>query len=180
LKMTFSFSEEAAKNLPEVSNEDLETGNEKYRILLGNIGKQNNEWINAEIKGVLEADLNEKDLFYKEKKEEVSPNLDNIKKWVKSIQDSAPEYKDFNFIGDIHTHPITRENNLDKNVSPCTPSDKDIEDVIQQYENGNLSLDEPFIFGIAGRRSLEEDTSYAFYRLIKKDGKYVTEQVDKK
>ena len=180
LNITFSFDKEVADNLPEVSEDDLKTGNEKYRVLLGNISQQDNNQAHIIIKGILEAGLKEKDLFYSEGKEEVNPNLGNIQKWVKSIQSAIPEYIDFSFIGDIHTHPITSENNLDKNVDSCTPSDGDIKDIIQEYEKGNLSFDKPFIFGIAGRDSSQENTSFAFYRLVRKDGEYLINRIEKK
>ena len=180
LKITFSFDEEAINNLPKVSDDDLKTGAEKYRILLGDINQQDSNQVNILIKGILEADSDEKDLFYREDKEEVKTNLSNIKKWVKSIQNSVPEYSNFNFIGDMHTHPITSEDTLDEGVDPCTLSSSDIKDIIQEYENGNLSFDKPFIFGVAGRNILQENTSYAFYRLVKKDEKFVIDQIEKK
>jgi len=180
LKVTFSFDEEATDNLPRVSDDDLITGNEKYRILLGDIDQQGDSWVNIKIRGVLEADASEKSLFYKEGKEEVNPNLGNIKQWVKSIQNSIPEFSNFHFIGDIHTHPIIPGNNLEKNIHPCNLSNGDIADIIQQYESGNLSFGEPFIFGIAGRRDVQENTTYAFYRLVKKDGGYIIDQIEKK
>ena len=178
-KITFSFDREAVDNLPKVSDNDLKKGDEKYRILLGSIDQQDSGHANILIKGVLEADSKEKELFYYEGKEEVGPNLGNIKKWVKSIQSSIPEYSDFNFIGDIHTHPITNENDLDENIDPCTLSNSDIEDIVREYENGNLSFDKPFIFGVAGRNTSQENTSYVFYRLVKKDGKYIINQIEK-
>ena len=118
-------------------------------------------------------------LFYQEKTEEVNSNLGAIKKWVGDIQAAIPEFKNFDFIGDIHTHPITKNNELNKNISACTPSDGDIEDIIREYECGVLSPDRPFVFGIAGRRA-GNSTEYAFYRLVKQNNEYKIEQLGKK
>ncbi len=180
LKITFSFSEEAVDNLPEITDEDLRSGQERYRILLGKVNVINDSEINVEISGILEADQNEKGLFYEENIEEVAPNLHAIKNWVNHIQNSISEYKDFEFIGDIHTHPITDENNLDIDIDSCIPSDyNDIQDIIQE-EKSNLLPNEPFIFGIAGRKKSDKTTSYAFYRLVKQNNEYSIEQIEKK
>jgi hypothetical protein len=180
IEMKFSIDEEAVGHIPEVTDKELETGQEKYHILLGDFNQIDENNVDLNIKGILEADENEKDLFYKEKTEAVTPNLSAIKKWVTKIQSALPEYKNFNFIGDIHTHPITKDNQLDKNVSASSPSNEDVVDIIQEYENGTLSPNEPFIFGIAGRKNLNKETEYAFYRLVKDNNEYKIIQLEKK
>jgi hypothetical protein len=176
LAMTFSIDAEAAKFLPEISDQELKTKKEKYQILLGEIEKSGNGKFNVLIKGILEADENEKDLFYTEGAGQVMPNIAAIKKWVRDIQAAVPEYQDYKFIGDLHTHPTTPEE-LD-GLHPCTPSPEDIEDVRLEFENGNLSANEPFVFGIAGR--VGRRTEYAFYRLIKKKNKFSVQLIDRR
>lgn len=178
LNLYFSFDEEAIQYLPEVTDEDLQSLQEKYRILLGNSEIINENTININIKGILEADPTiEKNLFYSEGKKHVSPNLPVITQWVEVIKKTNKEYKNFNFVGDIHTHPI-KVKRSDKGWNPCAPSDPDIKDIIKEYENGNLSPNKPFIFCIAARLT-DEDTTYSFYRLIKQSDKYTVEQIEK-
>ncbi len=177
LKLSLSIDPEAATYLPKIEDIEFETKKEKYRVLLGNINQLSNDEINIEIKGMLEADEDEKDLFYSEGVEHVSPNIGAIEKWVKSIQDAVPEYQDYHFVGDVHTHPV-RINELDEGSRPCDPSIGDFNDIISEYNNGNLSADKPFIFCIAGK--VDEQMIYAFYRFIKKDNKYMIEEIEQK
>lgn len=177
LRLSFSINPEAAAYLPEIEDEEFETKKEKYHVLLGNIHRLGNDEINVEIKGVLEADENEKDLFYSEGAEHVSPNIGAIKKWVKSIQLAIPEYQDFNFIGDVHTHPV-KISELNEGSHPCDPSIGDFDDISKEYNNGNLSTDKPFVFCIAGK--VNDQMAYSFYRFVKKDDKYTIEKIEQK
>jgi len=177
LRVFFSIDPEAASHLPEIEDEEFEMKKEKYRVLLGNIHHLDKDEINIEIKGVLEADEDEKDLFYSEGIGHISPNIGAIKKWVKSIQYAVPEYQDYHFVGDVHTHPV-RITELSKGSHPCNPSLGDFNDISKEYNNSNLSADKPFIFCIAGK--VNDQMVYAFYRFIKKNEKYTIEKIEQK
>lgn len=178
LEVSFSVDKEAVEYLPKITDEDIKTHQERYHILLGDVQRLDVDKVNIRIKGILEADPkneDEKDLFYSEGIGQVSLNfsLSAIKQWVKFIQEAEPEYRDFNFVGEIHTHAV-EDGWLDKDVNLLHPSSGgeggDFENIIQEYEDGNLSADKPFVFGIAGR--VGKNTEYVFYRLVKKDNKY--------
>jgi hypothetical protein len=177
LRISFSIEPEAAEYLPEIEEKDFETKKEKYCVLLGGINILNSEEVNIEIKATLEADENEKELFYSEGLGYVSPNIGNIKKWVKSIQDAIPEYQDYHFIGDVHTHPV-RIIELNEGSHPCDPSIDDFNDIVSEYDNGNLLPEKPFIFGIAGK--VNDQIVYVFYRLIKKNNKYTVQKIEQR
>ena len=97
-----------------------------------------------------------------------------IKEWIKSIQQANPEFKNYHFVGDIHTHPV-KPDELGRNMHSCDYSPGDFEDIRKEYDNGNLSADKPFIFCIAGR--VGENTKYAFYRFIKRENQYAVEEI---
>jgi hypothetical protein len=177
LKVSFSIDPEAAAYLPDIEDKEFETKKEKYRVLLGNIHHLSKDEINIEVKGMLEADEDEKDLFYNEGEGHVSPNIAAIKKWVASIQYAVPEYQDYHFVGDVHTHPV-RISDLNEGSHPCDPSIGDFENISKEYHNGNLSADKPFIFCIAGK--VNNQMLYAFYRFVRKDDKYTIEKIEQK
>lgn len=177
LKLSFSIDPEAATYLPEIDDEQFETKKEKYAVLLGNIKRLGNNEASIEIKGILEADDTEKDLFYSEGIGHVSPNIGAIKKWARSIQSAFPEYQNYHFIGDVHTHPV-RISELNEGSHPCDPSIGDFDDISREYDSGNLSPDKPFIFCIAGK--VDGKMTYAFYRFIRKDTKYTIEKIERK
>lgn len=149
----------------------------RYCVMLGKVEIFNNRNVNLKFTAIVEADESEKDLYYEEGIEVVHPNIANIKKLALSIKENVSELKDSDLIGDLHTHPMTRGNNLDKNVDASTPSKEDVKSIIMEYEKGNLSPEKPFIFGIAGRRIGEEDSTYGFYQLIKRGDKYAVREI---
>ena len=109
--------------------------------------------------------------YYTEGTNEIhSIDIPALQKLVTKIQGENPEFKQYDLIGEIHTHPII-PNKLSQNQHPCDPSDGDVGSISDHYERNVLKPDEPFIFGIAGRGE-NGQTEYAFYRLIKKDGRY--------
>ncbi|MCK9393528.1 hypothetical protein M0Q03_01870, partial [bacterium] len=104
--LSFYFDEEAAASLPEVSQEDIETGQEKYCLLLGNTQpNEKDENTSVEIKCVLQSEDNEIK-FYEEGREYVDINLTTAQKVVKALQDGYPEYKNCELVGEVHTHPV--------------------------------------------------------------------------
>ena len=181
LKVSFSFNKEAIPHLPEVSDDDLVTKKEKYRILLGDFEKIGSDNININVNGILEADPegDEVDLFYQERKNEIVLDLGAVKKWVKAIQNSNSDLEDYNLVGDIHSHPVLK-NDLEGNLNPCDLSQGDFDDVVKAYESGILSSDKPFVFGVAGRETTGSGTSYVFYRLVKNENGYFVKLLGKK
>ena len=172
ISLTFSFGEEAVRYLPEIRETDLETGRERYAVLLGSISQEGEKDYHLLVRGILEADENENNHFYREGKYEITLDLVAIKDWVQSIREGVEECRDFEFIGDIHTHPDLFEGNLDL---ICQPSQGDIDDIIANYENEVLRPDKPFIFGIVGM--VDGENQYGFYRLVKDGHVYSLESL---
>ncbi|NOY35488.1 MAG: hypothetical protein GXP44_01025 [bacterium] len=86
LKVFFSIEKEAFEFLPEVINEEMESGKEKYRILLGNFTQNEKGEVDVSIKGILEEEGKMKDYFYKEGVEEIKDiYINNIKKRAEEI-----------------------------------------------------------------------------------------------
>ena len=175
LKVYFSFEAEAAECLPEVTDEDLASRMEKYRIFTGTAEQLDENSIALRIKTIIEVD--DEPGYYTEGIEEVRDvNILKIKRMVSEIRDNNPDYADSNFIGDIHTHPIL-PNKPYEGFDPSSPSPDDIADIIRNYKSGALSPAEPFIFGIAAP-DLNGSTVYSFYRLVLVDGEYKCVELD--
>ena len=173
-KVTFSIAPEAVQFLPEVTAEDLETKKEKYRLLVGEVTVSNQE-ANVHIKGILEMTDEEQKRCYSEGINEVSDiNIPEIQKIIRDVQNTYPEYTDFGFLGDIHTHPTT-EKDLN-GIEPWLLSKGDIESIVAAYESKQLSPEKPYIFGIAAPDEKGE-TQYSFYRLIKTGSEYSYERI---
>lgn len=168
LEIDFSIEKKAVENLPEITDAELLTGKERYCIFLGDYRILSGK-ININIKAILQDDSGD---VYQEKDEEIIVDLGRIKKWIENIKSLYPEFKKLNFIGEMHTHPITEGNKLDKDKMACLCSNEDFENIVNEYKKGILSPNEPFIFGIAGRTKKWNETFYSFYRIIKIKGKY--------
>ncbi len=168
--VSFKIDKTAVKYLPEVTDSDLETKREKYRVLLGKIIQYRPKAVKIVINGILELKKNEPQYYTEGTNEIHSIDIPALQKLVTKIQGENPEFKQYDLIGEIHTHPII-PNKLSQNQHPCDPSDGDVGSISDHYERNVLKPDEPFIFGIAGRGE-NGQTEYAFYRLIKKDGRY--------
>jgi hypothetical protein len=170
IKLSFRIEPEAAKHLPEVSKEDLESGRERYRILLGNFERTAADAATVVIEGLVEMDEGD-ERFYKEGTREVTNvNIPRMQAFARWVREHIPEFHDFTLIGDIHTHPIKPE--AMESGSPWHPSDGDIESIAKSYERGELTPDHPFVFAIAGPDESGE-TQYGFYRIIKRGDKYL-------
>lgn len=166
LNIAFSFDEEAATHLPEVSVEEIKTKKEKYAVLLGKTNIKNEENIEILIKGILQMEGKDHG-YYKEGIQEVSKiRTSEIVQLFEKVKEANEEYRDFDLVGEIHTHPIYRHDS-----NSCNPSKGDMESIVDVYEKQILTSDKPHIFGIAGVDEKGE-TQYAFYRLIKKDNEY--------
>ncbi|GEM_PF-4221484 len=172
LRVTFTIEEEAVRYLPEVTPEDLETRKEKYRILLGNVLYADGK-AQILIKGILEMTRDEPG-YYNEEVEEVSNiNISALKKYAAELQKRYHEYKEFGFIGEMHTHPVMPKGNF----IPEVPSQFDIQSITNAYEDSRLKPNEPFIFAIAAP-DRKGKTIYAFYRLVKRGKEYIVKEVE--
>lgn len=158
LKVTFEIAVEAVRHLPAVSHEDRRTGRERYGALLGIVSFGPNPHI--QIKGVYQ-EVNDHYGTYKEGIEHVTIDLRSLRSRIKGIQEKNFEFRQFNFLGDVHTHPS----------GILRPSEADIISVAQAYESGDVRTHEPYIFGVAALRR-DGQMEYNFYRLIKTEGGY--------
>ncbi len=166
INIIFSFDKEAATHLPEVSAEELKTKKEKYAALLGKAIIKDGENTEILIKGILQME-GENHGYYKEGIHEVSKiKTSEIVQLLEKVKETNEEYRDFDLVGEIHTHPIYRHDS-----NSCNPSKGDMDSIIDVYEKQMLTSDKPYIFGIAGVDK-KGNTQYAFYRLIKKADKY--------
>src|SRR3989344_3417178 len=100
--------------------------------------------------------------YYNEEVEEVSNiNISALKKYAAELQKRYRKYKDFGFIGEMHTHPVMPR----EGFTPEVPSQFDIQSISNAYEDSRLKPNEPFIFAIAAPNR-KGKTIYAFYRLV--------------
>lgn len=177
LKVFFNIEKEALEFLPEVTDEEMESGKEKYRILLGNFTQNKGGEVEISIKGILEEEGEFKNNFYREGIEEiVDININNIKKRAKEVSKSYPEFADWELVGEIHTHPVTA-GELSEGQNAYDLSQGDFDSVVTEYKNGNLSEDKPFLFGVAGRDASGR-MIYKFYRMVKEADKYLVQEIE--
>ena len=114
--------------------------------------------------------------YYKERVEMVEEiNLIEIKKLIEQLESIGEIKPGEIFLGDIHTHPILPSEL--SGISGAQPSDGDIKEIIDAYENNILNFREPFIFSIAAPDEKGE-TMYAFYRLVKTKEGYKPKHLD--
>ena len=176
LNVSIEYGEDVGQFLPEVTNADMVSKQERYRILLGGFASDGEGGQRVEVLGVMEADpeaVGDRQM-YTEGVLSVQPRLDVVRQYVEAIRDAHPEYAHMQLVGDVHTHP-TRQDDYPEGVEPWHPSEEDIQDIVAEYKAGNILEDEPFVFGIAVQ--VNNETLYAFYRLVKEDDKYQAVQV---
>ncbi len=184
LRVTFSFTEKVGAHLPEVTPSDLRARREKYAILLGKVRPQEKNSVHVTIEAVMQVDPHDSrdaqgEALYTEHVEYVLPNLAAIQRSIEELRRAYPQYRNLEFIGDVHTHPV-ETHELDAHQRPWQPSDGDAMAVFEEYyTRGNLSSDRPFIFGVAAPH--EGQTVYAFYRLIKRsNGEFEVQRISGK
>lgn len=176
LKLDFIIEQEVFDNLPKITDNDLKTRMEAYRYFIGEFQNIDKNEAVVNILGVVEEVSNVKKQLYLEMKEEVLPVVEAIKNRVEDISKYEPEFKNSELVGDIHTHPGTKESqNLDAGQNVWDPSEQDVKAIIKLYEDGTIPRSKLFIFGIVGRDG--EDTVYAFYRLVQQNHEYEVEKL---
>ena len=156
--VSFEIVPEALEHLPIISAEDKLSGKERFRILLGSASILDASHAHLKISGVLEMEQGDDYLYglYTEGIEQVTYDPQKIRSSVQSIQ-RLPQYRSFNHLGEIHTHP--------KSLL-AYPSQVDLEGFVSQYEHSTAEPHKPYIFGIAGiHKSGEVECN--FYRIVR-------------
>jgi hypothetical protein len=99
LRLSFTFDDESGHYLPDITQEELRTRQEKYRLFLGNVfyKAQSNEAV-ISIQGVLDCENDAR--YYTESLMEVA-NVDmpRIKALVQDMKTHGKDYSDLNLIG---------------------------------------------------------------------------------
>jgi hypothetical protein len=175
LNISVEFEAQAAGFLPTITSEALETRKEKYAVLLGSVKRMAVNTLKITVKGILEMETENHRLWEEGFERVDNVNLKEIRRMVGDIQSSDPEYKEYSFLGDVHTHPILPD--ADNGFFPALPSDPDIETIISEYENGSLDQSEPYIFMIAAPDE-NGKTLYSIYRMVINDKGYSLQRLD--
>ncbi|MCX6752638.1 MAG: hypothetical protein NTZ87_04055 [Candidatus Nomurabacteria bacterium] len=168
---------DAVLHYPDITAEDLRTKTERYRILLGKVGKVHGGCVQVSIDAVMELQKGDlpPQLEIEEGHKGINFNLKAVKKYFEllKLKSSDQELAELNFIGEMHTHPLMPHEftNGKKPWEPSQGPQSDVEGIIKSYKNGTLDKTKPFIFSIAGPDD-DRKTKYAFYRLVFKDGNY--------
>lgn len=157
LIVTFDIDRDALSHLPLISPEDRQIGRERFGVLLGSMRQTGDNQAHIQIKGIYQEPEGE-DTYgsYREGKEEVIYNPILLRSIIRRLQ-QIPEYRNFYFLGDIHTHPTSLK---------AKPSNQDLQAHLHAYQDGIVKSHEPFIFGIAGIGE-DGDMEYWFYRLVR-------------
>ncbi len=173
-KMTMEIDPEAAEHLPVITTTDLETKRERYRMFLGTWDRTA-EGGHIRIEAV--CDFSDEPDFLREGEKEVVVNFDAVKKGVDDIKRANEEYAHLEIVGEIHTHPLFKEE-MDDNLRPWIPSTGDVEAIVEEIKKGNIKTDRPFIMAIAvPSPNRDGKTVYAYYRLVGRGEKYLLDRV---
>jgi proteasome lid subunit RPN8/RPN11 len=168
LHLTFEVDPSVVKHLPVVTPEDQKTGRERFGVLLGRVSLRGDGRAHVAIKGVYQEEDGEAYGSYKEGIEEVTYNLSQIQEKIRTIRRRDPQYSQFHWIGDVHTHPVS---------GVPVPSDVDIEAQVNAYESGSIERNRLFLFGIGALRE-DGEMEYRLYRLIQTERGYSYALVD--
>ena len=178
LKVSFTIEKIVVENLPKITKEELKSKKEQYAIFSGTneIRGDNSVYINITGVTTISEENQQNRRYYKERVEMVEEiNLIEIKKLIEQLESIGEIKPGEIFLGDIHTHPILPSEL--SGISGAQPSDGDIKEIIDAYENNILNFREPFIFSIAAPDEKGE-TMYAFYRLVKTKEGYKPKHLD--
>jgi len=156
--VTHEVDDEAKRHLPKVMEQDIQTGRERYGVLTGFVKRRGLQRAHVVIKGVYQETDDDAIRSYTEGVAEVNFDLNLMKRKVRQIQKTQQAYKDFHFIGDVHTHPIS---------GIAKPSPGDLTAGIEAYESGDMRPDEPYIFAIGQKEP--DGMLYRFYRMVRTD-----------
>lgn len=153
LSVQWDITEEAFKWLPEVTSEDNQSEQERFRLLLGNWAWKEKELI-VTIDTVVE--VHDQSYLYVEMKRKCVLSLEACHTTVANWDTPGST-----LLGYFHTHPGAPEYSW-------WPSDKDQSTWIGHYSDKVLVPTLPFIFMIGGSL-LKGQTGYEAYRAIVRD-----------
>jgi len=160
LEIKIVFESEAYRNLPVITEQDRELERERFGVLLGSVSVDVNGRVLVTVKGVYQEDEREQRRYqrYVEGTREVSYDLAAIKERIRQVNRIHPEFRDFVFLGDVHTHPN----------SISYPSMRDLISGITAHESGDIRQNELYVFGIG---SIREDgqMDYEYFRMVRTD-----------
>jgi hypothetical protein len=170
LRVELAIDPEAFHYFPEITDEEIQTGQERFFLLLGTYSGPK-----VELKGVFQ--LEEPAGFYKEGVDEVSEvSMNALEAFFEHIKRSNPEYDGWQIVGDLHTHPTSERHQLEPHQRTFHPSPQDAHAWTQDYKRGVFSPNKPFVFIVAG--NLENgQTGYGYYRVIKSEQGYQVTQL---
>jgi len=166
--VSFEIEPAALAHLPQISMGDAQTGRERFRVLLGTYKIRGPQRVHIVIKGIYEETKDDVYGTYREGVEQVTFNLSLIRTSLEQVQRNDPAYKDFQYLGDVHTHPVSGQ---------PFPSEGDLLAAIEQYNDGILDPNQPYIFGIAARRR-DGEMEYNFFRMFKDGDEYAYMRLD--
>ena len=168
-RVSMRMSDEAFGYLPEITSEERETEQERFRTLLGRWQQKGEHEVEVHIEAIVEFEPREL-RYLDERHGEVVVDTREIKNLVTNLQATYPEYRQYMLLGELHTHPVL-QNELDSHQRSWHFSSGDQEAWINEYKNGVLSNDCPFIFGVAGAME-NGKTGYSFYRVVREGKEY--------
>ncbi len=157
-------------DFPQVTEEDIATGKEKYVALIGT-WDSNGEKADLRIEGTINCD-EPPYIFHKPEGHGFQVDIAEIQKFLEEGKLQHPEVSNASILGEVHTHPYEKWEDLGGR-DPWLPSVKDIESITKNYEAGIMPSDKPFVFGISTRKK-DGTPVLAFYRIVRdSDGKLV-------
>ncbi len=174
LEITFSFEEETALALPDITPEDVESGQERYVVLIGNLVRNSVNDVTVILEDVWQQAERRGYWWQEEKLEITGVKFAELLDYAKEACEQNPELVGQMLIGELHTHPVIPEPG---DADPADPSPADLS-AIADYHDAGFLTNRPFIFGIASLK--QGETHYAFYRLINDNGNYAFERIEKK
>jgi len=168
-------SDEAFKELPVITTEDLKNCQEKYRILLGSWEFLNSTSMLVNVEAIVDF-LNDPKYYIEGEHSIYNIDVFAIKKFIGELPRYYPEYQSLKLVGEFHSHPVMKKDLL-ANDRSWYLSEGDMKNLIFAYEYGLLDTEQPFLTGVGGAMD-DGKTGYVFYRLIKEGKKYYIKLVD--
>lgn len=175
----FSFTEEAVRHLPEITQEDIESGKECFALMLGTWSGDQND-ISLNVSSVLRVPDDSR--FYKETEGGVDDiNYKAIRQLIEQFKQLGHIDKGLVLLGDVHTHPITDEELEHLDGQQAAFSEGDQISAISHYLEGDLDSSSPYIFGVISdtlNREQDDRSTYTFFRVAQDDeGNYKCIQI---
>ena len=163
VSVVMTMTDDAFNDLPEVTNEDRQTGMERFRILLGTFQYTDSNTIHIHVSGSVQ--MLDTPWLYIEQEHAVTYYPYHIERQIELLRNEYPEYAHLEIVGNLHTHPYSYERlRREPDLVPWQPSPNDLHTMISHYEDGFMQ-NYHLIFGIGGGQS-DGTTGYVFSRLV--------------